>query len=103
MKGQTTHQTRGKSSTAPVRGLAGHTAVRAVREQERVLQAAPETHFGHDFSQAEVRPVEPMVGQRYATQACPVFPRTCPFGGACHTCPVSANGVPGQSQTPSLV
>ncbi|MEW5959506.1 MAG: DUF4157 domain-containing protein, partial [Chloroflexota bacterium] len=32
--------------------------------------------FNHDFSQMPSH-----------SHACPIFPRRCPFGGACHTCP----------------
>lgn len=87
MKRQTAAQTKKEITTLPVRGLAQHTAVRAVPEHELAPNVSLETRFGHDFSQATVRPSAPMVGQNYATAACPVFPRRCPFGGACHICP----------------
>ena len=52
------------------------------------VRAPIEPHFGHDFSQAEVHPGAAMVGRNYDTESCPVFPRTCSFGGAYHTCPI---------------
>jgi hypothetical protein len=87
MKQQTSVRTQKDNTTSPRRGLLRHTAVRTIPEHEMPSNAPLETRFGHDFSQIAVRPSAPMVGQHYATSACPVFPRTCPFGGACHTCP----------------
>jgi hypothetical protein len=87
MKRQTAARTKRETTALPVRGPAGHSAVRAVPEHERAPNVALETGFGHDFSHAAVRPAAAMVGQKYGTAACPVFPRTCPFGGACHVCP----------------
>ncbi len=83
-------QNKKESRSLPIRGPLEHSAVRAVPEHERPSHAPPETRFGHDFSQASVRPSAPLVGQNYATSACPVFPRACPFGGACHVCPPKA-------------
>jgi hypothetical protein len=57
------------------------TAVRneqAAHQDERVS-----TNFGHTFSQI------PRVSDTRTGGTCPVAsPRACPFGGACHTCPV---------------
>jgi hypothetical protein len=79
-----------ESTQLAARRLAGHTAVRAAPEPQAAQRAAPDTRFGHDLSQAAARPAGPMVGEHYATTSCPVYPRTCPFGGACHTCPAQA-------------
>jgi hypothetical protein len=87
MKRQTAARTKRETTTLPVRGPAGHSAVRADPGHERAPNVPLGTRFGHDFSHAAVRPSAPMVGQKYGTAACPVFPRTCPFGGACHVCP----------------
>jgi hypothetical protein len=87
MKHQTAIPTREQASTLVKGGLPQHTAVHTSAEHERAPDPARETRFNHDFSQAAVRPLAPIVGQRYATSACPAFPRTCPSGGACHVCP----------------
>lgn len=87
MKQRTAVQTPKETTTLPKRGFPKHAAVRVIPEHERASNASAETRFGHDFSQASVRPSAPVVGQHYATSACPVFPRRCPFGGACHVCP----------------
>lgn len=87
MKQVTTVQNKKESRSLPIRGRLEHAAVRAVPDHEKPSSAPLDTRFGHDFSQTSVRPSTPMVGQNYATSACPVFPRACPFGGACHVCP----------------
>ena len=52
---------------------------------------APRTNansaFQHDFSRVRVQSDLPPMLQTSPTSACPMSPRTCPTGGACHTCP----------------
>jgi hypothetical protein len=65
--------------------LPDHMAVRSVPSQEAALAARPAPPAsGHDFSHLPVRGN----GGNLAETTCPLSPRTCPFGGACHTCPV---------------
>jgi hypothetical protein len=71
-----------------------HKAVRAFPERDRDSTPPVHVHRGHDFSQTTVNPVMPMVGRDYGTTSCPKFPRTCPFGGACHTCPAQTKPNP---------
>ena len=71
----------------PARGLASHTAVQPAADHDIVPASESEAHFDRNFTTVGVETATPMVGQRYGTTSCPVFPRTCPFGGACHTCP----------------
>jgi len=101
MKQQVTSQSQKETTMLPKNNFLQHTAVQAAPEHKRVSANSPDTHFAHDFSQTTVRPYLPMVGQNYGTTACPVFPRTCPFGGACHKCPAkvsaNANGTPSVS------
>jgi hypothetical protein len=63
-----------------------HAAVRSEPDHS----ARPMTHDGfdpgHDFSQVPAHTTPATSGAERST-ACPVFPRTCPFGGACHVCP----------------
>ena len=52
-----------------------------------------EPGFGHDFSQLQVHPDQAQSSQatQQAPDWCPLgltTPTACPFGGACHTCPV---------------
>ncbi len=68
-----------QAALSPESDLWRHAAVRPVTDHEAPLaeRRAP-TVNGHDFSQV------PAQGQ---STACPLAPRRCPFGGACHTCP----------------
>jgi hypothetical protein len=43
---------------------------------------------GRDFSGVPANTTQPVAPAVNRTAACPMFPRRCPFGGACHTCPV---------------
>jgi hypothetical protein len=88
MSQRTATQVEKKSAAPLVSGLLRHTAVRPLADHETPVMERPGPGFEHDFSQMAVRSTRPVVGQYYGTQACPVFPRTCPFGGACHTCPL---------------
>lgn len=42
----------------------------------------------HSFGRVSVHSPQAAAAGKEGTASCPVFPRTCPFGGACHTCPV---------------
>ncbi len=96
MKVQLAAQTRQTTTERQVSDSLLHKAVPTVPVPGRVSTAPVETHFGHDFSQTALRSFTPTAGPDYGTVTCPVFPRTCPFGGACHTCPAraSANAKP---------
>jgi hypothetical protein len=80
-----------ETTTLPTSKFWQHAAVRAVPKHEMSSNAPPETRFDHDFSRATVRSSAPLVGREYGTTACPMFPQTCPFGGACHMCPAQAS------------
>jgi len=101
MKQQITSQVQKETTALPKNNFLQHVAVQAVPEKKRASTNPPETHFNRDFSQTTVRPSLPVVGQNYGTAACPLSPRTCPFGGACHKCPAkagaNANGTPSVS------
>ncbi len=62
-------------------GLAQHTAVRSSAERALSPLSPAGASFAHDLSQV------PAGNGAERTSACPLSPRTCPFGGACHTCP----------------
>lgn len=49
----------------------------------------PVHETGQSFTHVPAHASSPAVPVNYATPACPAFPRRCPFGGACHTCPVT--------------
>jgi hypothetical protein len=91
MKQHVPTQIRKDSTVLPKSDFLRHAAVQVVPEKKRASTNPPETHFNRDFSQTTVRPSLPVVGQNYGTAACPLSPRTCPFGGACHKCPAKAN------------
>jgi outer membrane protein OmpA-like peptidoglycan-associated protein len=84
---QISAQAQKERAFVPAPGLASHTAVRPVAEHDAAPSAELETRFDRNFTTVGVEAATSMVGQRYGTSSCPVFPRTCPFGGACHTCP----------------
>jgi len=98
MKQQVPTQIRKDTTVLPKSDFLRHAAVQAVPEKKKASTNPLETHFDHDFSQTTIRPSLPVVGQNYGTAACPLSPRTCPFGGACHKCPVktsaNSNGTP---------
>lgn len=52
------------------------------------IHAGTGSLFQHDFSRVQVQTSLPVSPQRSQTTSCPMAPRTCPFGGICHTCPV---------------
>jgi hypothetical protein len=60
-----------------------HAAYRPVPDQDlpaAVPAASPAN--GHDFSRLPVS----AIGNTESLSACPMSPRRCPYGGACHTC-----------------
>jgi hypothetical protein len=69
-------------------------------DREALPTAATVAPFDRDFTAVGVEAATPLVGQHYGATSCPVFPRTCPFGGACHTCParVQAKRIGGREQ-----
>jgi hypothetical protein len=76
-----------KKNLTPLASVAlQHAAVRS--ESDHSVQSMTHTGLapGHDFSQLPAH-TTPAADRAEHSTACPVFPRTCPFGGACHTCP----------------
>jgi hypothetical protein len=76
-----------KKLPSPTRSgaLMRHTSVRPIPDQatqptERIAFPAN----GHDFSRLPVT----TTGNTESLSTCSMSPRRCPFGGACHTCPV---------------
>lgn len=91
MKQQVPSQALKEATALPIGKSLRHAAIKAVPEHKRISTTPMDSHFNQDFSQTTVWPSLPMVGQNYGTAACPVFPRTFPFGGACHRCPAQAS------------
>jgi hypothetical protein len=74
-----------KKARAPlVSGLAQHAAVRSIAERDLSPLSPAGASFAHDLSQV---PAHAAQAGAERTVAWPLSPRTCPFGGACHTCP----------------
>lgn len=86
--------------------ILGHAAIRA--HSERALAVGVDNHphpfqqatnigvsafllheEGRNFTNVLARAPAPGAPVNYATPACPAFPQRCPFGGACHACPVT--------------
>lgn len=73
---------------AAIRSAPDHDVPPGVHEtQEPNARAFTEPHFGHDFSRVPVHAAE-LAATHESTPVCSFSPRRCPFGGACHTCPV---------------
>jgi ferredoxin len=90
MKGQFAVQEKNKRTVLPASRFLQHAAVRPVADhsvQPGPAGAVTESRFGQDFSQVAVHS-EPIAARAATTQHCPLTPTRCPFGGACHTCPV---------------
>lgn len=81
MKQPVADQTKKKTTLLPTSGLLPHAAIRAVPDHAvpplSDTRTPLEPRSGHDLSRVPV----------HTADSCPVFPRRCPFGGACHTCP----------------
>jgi hypothetical protein len=88
-----------QATLSPESDLWRHAAVRPLADHETPLaeHQVPRVD-GRDFGQVPVHASGPDGG--HAEVSCPLSPRRCPFGGACHTCPlpVQAKRVEGQAQ-----
>lgn len=75
-------------------GLLGHAAVRThpnhavAAGMDSDLRTLTHDHE-YNFANIPARTSAPTAPANYATPACPVFPRRCPFGGVCRTCPAT--------------
>jgi murein DD-endopeptidase MepM/ murein hydrolase activator NlpD len=79
-----------KASVLPASRFLQHAAVRPIADhatQPGPGGALTQSHFGQDFSQVAAHS-ESSVVRSELTPPCPLTPTRCPFGGACHTCPV---------------
>ncbi|HUI06064.1 MAG TPA: hypothetical protein VL486_03565 [Verrucomicrobiae bacterium] len=80
------------SSLTPARGFTPTHPSSVYKPLDRVPDSAETVNsaFGHDFGQIAVS-----TGSKPTTDSCPLksTPTRCPFGGACHTCPVRSQGV----------
>lgn len=86
MKSQATLLGVIQPALSPESDLWRHAAVRPLADHEAPLaeHEAPRP-AGRDFSRVPVHASGPDGG--HAEVSCPLTPRRCPFGGACHTCP----------------
>jgi hypothetical protein len=75
-----------QAALSPESDLWRHAAVRPLADHEAPLteHQVPRSD-GRDFSRVPVHASGPEGG--HAEVSCPLAPRRCPFGGACHTCP----------------
>jgi hypothetical protein len=90
LKGQLAAQETKKRVLLPTSRFLQHTAVRP--SADHAVQAEPASaltgsRFGQDFSQVAMH-AAPDAARSEVASPCPVTPTRCPFGGACHTCPV---------------
>ena len=53
----------------------------------RTPRLSRDTVFEGNFSQVPAS-VDTVSSGRIGLSSCPMSPRTCPFGGACHSCPM---------------
>lgn len=78
-----------------------------VGEEQRFLKRPEGSQFGHDYGQVSVHTPETGMARSHHSAACPLFPKACPFGGACHTCPVRVQrkrqGSSSNSTPPAIV
>lgn len=71
-----------RSPTTTLTGPMQHAAVHPLADHDASIQESTSVSFsGHDFSHV-----------RAQSAVCPASPIRCPFGGACHTCPVGVQG-----------
>ncbi len=87
MSQETTALLEKKARTSLASGLAQHAAVRSSPERDLSPVAQMGSSFAHDLSQVPAHAAPGAQAGAERTPACPLSPRTCPFGGACHTCP----------------
>jgi hypothetical protein len=83
-----------RSDALNVEQTAQHVAIRPVPDRRRPSDvhetrehnshSLVASDFGHDFSRVPAHASGPAANQ---TSACALSPRSCPFGGTCHTCP----------------
>jgi len=90
MNGQLAVQEQKKGTFLPASTFSQHAAVRP--SADHTVQPEPagtliQSRFGQDFSQVAVHSESDTTRSEFAPP-CPVTPTRCPFGGACHTCPV---------------
>lgn len=86
---------RMQAASSDVSRVVRHTAIRPVPDhglpsgvheiRELNARSPTESELGHDFSRVPVHSAG--LADDRAT-SCPFTARRCPFGGACHTCPV---------------
>jgi len=90
MNGQLAVLERKKGTVLPASRFLRHTAVQPIADhtaQAEPAGAVTESDFGQDFSHVAVHS-QSGAARSELTPPCPVTPTCCPFGGACHTCPV---------------
>jgi hypothetical protein len=74
--------------------LLGHAAIRT--HSSHAVAASMDSDlrtltydYVHNFTNVPTHTPTLGTPATYATPACPAFPKRCPFGGACHACPVT--------------
>lgn len=90
MKSHLAIQVKKKVNTIPVSTFSQHTAMHPVADhtnQPELASTLNETRFGHDFSQIVVQAASD-AARSDLSAFCSLTPKRCPYGGACHTCPV---------------
>jgi hypothetical protein len=90
MKGSLAVQEKKKGTILPASRFLQHAAVRSIADhtvQPEPVGAVIGSRFGQDFSQVAAHS-ESGAARSALTPSCPVTPTRCPFGGACHACPV---------------
>jgi hypothetical protein len=68
--------------------IPAHSAVRTLTSRELATESrpgAPPGVFEHDFSKT---PGPALAQRRIHNRPCAISPARCPFGGACHNCPL---------------
>ncbi len=96
---QTSVLTNKKAQGQQLAGLLGHAAIRP--HPSHTVAAGVDSDLwtlnhdsGHNFANIPARTPTQGTPAIYATPACPAFPQRCPFGGACHACPVTVQAKP---------
>jgi hypothetical protein len=78
-----------KGAVFPMLRLPEHGAIHD--NPHDILTPAPEevsTRVPQEFSAVPVSATATQETGPGLSRACPLLPRRCPFGGACHTCPI---------------